>query len=70
VRPRLTTERFGRVPRTYVEALRDRSVVPAVQRRMQALVPGADRLAIDTGHAPQLAAPDRLAALLLPVLAG
>jgi len=62
--PSWSTERFGRVRRLYVEALRDRSVVPAAQRRMQALVPGARVVSLDTGHAPQVSAPDDLAAAL------
>ncbi|MGA2128896.1 MAG: alpha/beta fold hydrolase [Xanthobacteraceae bacterium] len=70
VRPRLSPERFGRVPRLYVEALADRSVVPAVQRRMQALVPGARVVSLPTGHAPQLAAPRLLAERLVPWLLG
>jgi pimeloyl-ACP methyl ester carboxylesterase len=65
----LTPERYGRVPRLYVEALRDRSVVLEVQRRMQDLSPGARRLSIDTGHAPQLANPDLLADMLSRELA-
>jgi len=68
VRPRLSAERFGRVPRLYVEALADRSLVPAVQRRMQALVPGARVVSLPTGHAPQLAAPGLLAERLIPWL--
>lgn len=65
----LTPERFGRVPRIYLEAVHDRSVVLAAQRRMQALVPGALRLAIDTGHAPHVAQPVTLAFLLDEALA-
>jgi pimeloyl-ACP methyl ester carboxylesterase len=68
VRPRLSAERFGRVPRFYLEARADRSVVPAVQRRMQALVPGAKVAALPTGHAPHLAAPKELADRLIPWL--
>jgi pimeloyl-ACP methyl ester carboxylesterase len=68
IRPRLTPERFGRVPRFYVEARNDRSVVPTLQRRMQALVPGAVVTALDTGHAPQLAAPKKLAECMIPWL--
>ena len=63
--PVWSAERFGRVPRLYVEALRDRSVVPAAQRRMQALVPGARVVSLDTGHAPQVSAPAALAELLV-----
>ncbi|WP_375464039.1 alpha/beta fold hydrolase [uncultured Methylobacterium sp.] len=69
VRAALTPARFGRVPRLYVEACHDRAVVPALQRRMCALVPGAARAVLPTGHAPQLSAPRRLAAALLPFLA-
>lgn len=59
-----TDENFGRVPRAYIEATQDRSVVPAAQRRMQELVPGAKRYSIDTGHTPQLARPVELADLV------
>lgn len=53
--PHITEDRFGTVPRIYIEALKDRSVVPFVQRRMQQLVPGAAIRRIDTGHAPMVA---------------
>lgn len=66
---RLSAERFGRVPRIYVECLQDRSVTPALQRRMQALSPGAERIALDCGHVPQLACPQALTDALLPALA-
>ena len=59
VRPRVTAERFGRVPRLYVEATGDRAVIPACQRRMQELLPGAAVATLATGHAPHLSAPDR-----------
>ncbi len=62
IRAGLTPERFGTVPRLYVEAEADRSIVLACQRRMQALVPGAEVVTLLTGHAPHLAAPDLLAA--------
>jgi pimeloyl-ACP methyl ester carboxylesterase len=69
VKPRLTPERFGRVPRLYIEAENDRSIFLACQRRMQALVPGAEVVTLPTGHAPQLAAPGLLADVLRPFLA-
>ncbi len=61
-------ERFGRLPRLYVECAADRSVALALQRRMQDLVPGAERVTLDTGHAPQVSAPDLLARALVPFL--
>lgn len=69
VAPQLSEARFGRVPRLYVEARQDRSVVPALQTRMQALVPGAEVVTLTTGHAPQLSAPAALAEAVLPYLA-
>lgn len=66
MRNRLTAERFGRVPRLYVECRDDRSVVLPVQQRMQALSPGAKRLPMPCGHVPQLAQPERLTELLVP----
>jgi pimeloyl-ACP methyl ester carboxylesterase len=66
----LSAERFGSVPRIYVEALRDRSVLLPLQRKMQALVPGAIVRSIDCGHVPQLARPAELAALVCDALAG
>ncbi len=65
----LSAERFGRVPRIYIEALRDRSVLLPLQRRMQALVPGATVRSIDCGHVPQLARPAELAMLVCEALA-
>lgn len=61
MRPQWTQERFGRLPRLYVEARQDRSVVLPVQHRMQQLVPGARVASLDTGHVPQVAAPEAVA---------
>ncbi len=66
VAARWTPERFGHLPRLYIECSADRSVVPAVQSWMQELVPGAERVTLDCGHAPQLSKPDALLACLLP----
>ncbi len=62
---RLTPERFGRVPRVYIEALDDRSVHLPLQRRMQALTPCLAAYGLDSDHAPQLSQPDALVELLL-----
>jgi pimeloyl-ACP methyl ester carboxylesterase len=67
---RTTTERFGRVPRAYVECLRDRALPLARQREMQAALPCRTVVTIDTGHSPFFAAPralaDHLTALAAP----
>ncbi|MBE7728764.1 alpha/beta fold hydrolase [Komagataeibacter sp. FXV3] len=70
LRARLTAGRFGQVPRLYVEATEDRSVILPVQRRMQALVPGAQVVTMHTGHAPQVADPEGTVAHLLPFIEG
>ena len=51
-----TAERYGRIPRLYVEALDDRSLILPVQRAMQARAPGASVVSLPTGHAPQFSA--------------
>ena len=70
VRARLTPQRFGRVPRLYIEAEADRSIILPCQRRMQELVPGAQVATMPTGHCPHLADPERFAEVLIPVLRG
>ncbi|MBO6781920.1 MAG: alpha/beta fold hydrolase [Alphaproteobacteria bacterium] len=61
----LTEERYGTVPRVYIETLQDRSVFNELQKKMYSETP-VDRLySLDTDHAPQLCAPEKLAALLI-----
>ena len=54
--PVWTEERFGTVPRLYVECTLDRTVPIEAQRAMQRLVPGAQVVSLGTDHAPQLSA--------------
>jgi hypothetical protein len=61
---KLTDANFGRVPRVYVECLRDRAGPISLQRKMQAASPCQRVLALDTDHSPFLSRPDELAALL------
>ena len=63
-----TPQRYGALPRLYVECADDRSVALTLQRRMQELVPGAQSVTLHTGHAPQVSAPAALADALLPFL--
>ncbi len=62
---RTTKERWGRVPRAYVECVRDRAIPVALQRRMYTASPCMKVLSIDTDHSPFLSRPDELAAHLL-----
>jgi pimeloyl-ACP methyl ester carboxylesterase len=61
-------ERYGQIPRLYIEALLDRSIILPVQRAMQARAPGALVISLRTGHVPQFSAPARLAEAILPFL--
>jgi pimeloyl-ACP methyl ester carboxylesterase len=61
----VTAARFGRVPRHYVECLRDKAVTIDCQRRMQAVWPCQRVLSLDTSHSPFMSAPRALADALL-----
>jgi pimeloyl-ACP methyl ester carboxylesterase len=61
----LTAERYGTIPRLYIECLRDRAIPIALQRRMQAVWPGTNVATLDADHSPFLSMPDELCALLL-----
>jgi len=57
---RVTAERFGRVPRTYIETRFDRALTPALQRLMRADWPCQERHEIATDHSPFYSAPEDL----------
>lgn len=71
---RVTEERFGRVPRVYLETLEDRALPVAAQRRMQAALPCREVISLPSGHSPFLSMPRTLAEHLIrlggPVLGG
>ncbi|MFM5925076.1 MAG: alpha/beta fold hydrolase [Novosphingobium sp.] len=66
----LTSERWGSLPRTYVETLEDRTIPITSQRKMQALTPGAAVVTLSADHSPYLSAPDALAAALVAAIPG
>lgn len=61
---RVTSERFGRVPRAYIHCLNDNAAPLARQRKMVALSPCEKVAELPTGHSPFFAAPDLLARTL------
>ncbi len=63
----LTPERYGRVRRFYVEALKDHGVSPIYQRRMIALTPCEQVFTLDTDHSPFLSLPEELRDILVAV---
>jgi pimeloyl-ACP methyl ester carboxylesterase len=61
---RTTKENFGRIPRVYVECLRDRAISPSAQKRMYTAVPCQKVISMDTSHSPFFSAPEELVAHL------
>ncbi|HEU4759336.1 MAG TPA: alpha/beta fold hydrolase [Dehalococcoidia bacterium] len=56
-----TPESFGRIPRVYIECLRDHAISVAVQRQMYAALPCQRVTSMDTSHSPFFSAPAELA---------
>lgn len=67
-RLKLTAERFGRIPRYYVECTEDRTIPIESQRLMQQLVPGATVTTLHSDHSPFLSQPEALAKALLSAI--
>jgi pimeloyl-ACP methyl ester carboxylesterase len=67
---RTSAERFGRVPRAYLETSRDAIIPLAFQRSMQAALPCGSVMTLDSDHMPMLAMPERLAETLLVLARG
>lgn len=55
-----TVERFGRVPRVYIECLHDRVISPASQQKMYTALPCQQIIAMQTSHSPFFSAPQEL----------
>ncbi|MBB3861653.1 pimeloyl-ACP methyl ester carboxylesterase [Novosphingobium hassiacum] len=57
----LTPERWGSLPRTYVECTLDRTIPLDSQRKMQDYSPGAKVVTLEADHSPYLSKPVELA---------
>jgi pimeloyl-ACP methyl ester carboxylesterase len=56
----ITAEHFGRVPRVYLECLRDRGISPSIQKMMYTATPCQTILSMQTSHSPFFSAPQEL----------
>ncbi len=65
----LTEDNFGRIPRVYIETLKDRAIGPSLQKEMYERLPCRKVISMDTGHASMYAAPGELAGHLTSLLA-
>jgi pimeloyl-ACP methyl ester carboxylesterase len=61
----LSNEKFGRVPRMYIECLRDHTLFPQDQKAMYTTTPCLKVISLNTGHSPFLSAPEKLVDCLL-----
>ena len=61
----ITEEKYGSIPRVYIECLRDKTLIPAFQKKMYTIVPCEQIISMDTSHSPFLSAPEGLARHLL-----
>ena len=62
---RISAERFGRVPRAYIEATQDKAISLEMQREMQAVLPCEPVVTLESDHSPFYSAVPELAAALL-----
>lgn len=62
---KITAERFGRVPRAYIEATDDQAISLEMQREMQAALPCEPVIALQSDHSPFYSAAPELARALL-----
>ena len=60
----LSAENYGRVPKIYIECLRDRAVTLELQRRMQRDTPCDKIVSLDSSHSPFFSQAGKLAATL------
>ncbi len=63
----VTEEKFGRVPRAFIECLDDRTISLAAQRRMQSRLPCDPVFTLEGDHSPFLSAPQDLARILISI---
>ena len=57
--------KWGRVPRVYIECLRDRAVTPPFQKRLYTALPCQKVISMNTSHSPFFSAPEELARHLM-----
>lgn len=62
---RLTREKFGQVPRVYIECLRDRAISLGIQREMYVASKCDKVFTLDCDHSPMVSRPQELVGCLL-----
>jgi pimeloyl-ACP methyl ester carboxylesterase len=57
----VTDDKFGSVNRAYIQCLQDRVIGPSMQEKMYTELPCEPVITMNTGHFPQISAPEALA---------
>ncbi|MEJ2094018.1 MAG: alpha/beta fold hydrolase [Gammaproteobacteria bacterium] len=60
----ITKERWGRVPRSYIECSMDRAITNSIQQEMHTNIPCESVSRLESGHSPFLSVPEKLAEIL------
>lgn len=60
-------DNYGRIPRVYIECLRDQTIGPSLQKQMYMATPCHKILSLDTGHSPFFSAPAELVTHLVSI---
>lgn len=63
----LTKEKFGTIPRYYIQALKDKAIPQSLQRKMYTETPVKQVFSIDSSHAPNLSNPIKVANILTTI---
>lgn len=63
----ITEGKFGRIPRVYIETLRDRAISPALQKHMYTALKCQEVMSMATSHSPFFSAPEELVAHLVSI---
>jgi hypothetical protein len=62
-----TAERWGSIPRYYIECAQDRAINLPLQQAMHAASPCRKVFSIDTDHSPFFSAPEELSGILMEI---
>ena len=63
----ITEEKWGSIPRYYIETLNDNAIPPEVQKSMYTALPVKKVFTMNTSHAPNFAQPEELAQNILSI---
>ena len=60
----LTNENFGKIPKYYIQTLKDKAIPQNLQRKMYTDTPVKQVFTLDSSHAPNLSMPEKVADIL------